>query len=255
MFYHSLCVNINTKGTGGGIKIFSVLIVEDDLIQSDTIKELLSGRYPGWDIHTAKSSSEAEMLLNSFKFGLFLLDIELSKKGTGPDGVDLGRKIRGMPGYKHIPVIFITGMADRVLDVLQEIHCASYLVKPFSPEQLIEAVEYAAETETETPEELLLKDSNGVYQRIDPDSILYLESNGKNIIIHTEIYIITIANYSVTKIQQMLPGYFIRCHRKYIINGKKISSYDKSTQFIHIGRSSIPVGRKHKDELERFLNL
>lgn len=195
------------------------------------------------------------MLLNSFKFGLFLLDIELSKEETEPDGIDFGKKIRGMPGYKHIPVIFITGMADKVLKTLQEIHCASYLVKPFSPEQLIEAVEYATETEMETKEELLLKDSNGVYQRIDPESILYLESSGKNIIIHTEIYIITIANYSVTKIQQMLPDYFIRCHRKYIINGKKISSYDKSTQFLQIDRSSIPVGRKHKEELEGFLNL
>ena len=235
--------------------MFSVLIVEDDLIQSDTIKELLSARYPGWNIYTAKSSSEAEMLLKAHKAGLFLLDIELSKDETKPDGIDFGRKIREIPGYKHIPVIFITGMADQVLKALQEIHCASYLVKPFSPEQLIEAVEYATETETEASEELLLKDSNGVYQRVVPDSILYLESNGKNIIIHTEVYIITIANYSVTKIQQMLPDYFIRCHREYIINGRKIISYDKSTQFIHIGKSSIPVGRKHKEELEGFLNL
>ena len=142
--------------------MFSVLIVEDDLIQSDTIKELLSARYPGWNIYTAKSSSEAEMLLKAHKAGLFLLDIELSKDETKPDGIDFGRKIREIPGYKHIPVIFITGMADQVLKALQEIHCASYLVKPFSPEQLIEAVEYATETETEASEELLLKDSNGV---------------------------------------------------------------------------------------------
>jgi len=235
--------------------MFSVLIVEDDLIQSDTIKELLSGRYPGWNVYIARNSSEAEMLLNLHEIGLFLLDIELSKEETEPDGIDFGRKIREMPVYKHIPVIFITGMPDKVLKALQEIHCASYLVKPFSTEQLIEAVEYATETETKPPEELLLKDSSGVYQRVAPDSILYLESNGKNIIIHTEIYLITIANYSVTKIQQMLPDYFIRCHRKYIINGRKIASYDKSTQFIHIGKSSIPVGRKHKEELEGFLNL
>ncbi|MCI9079242.1 MAG: response regulator transcription factor [Lachnospiraceae bacterium] len=235
--------------------MFSVLIVEDDLIQSDTIKKLLSGRYPGWNIYTARSSCEAEALLNSYKIGLFLLDIELSKNEKEPDGIDFGRKIRQIPGYKHIPVIFITGMADKVLNALQEIHCASYIVKPFSPEKLIDAVEYAIETETELSEELLLKDSNGVYQRVAPDSILYLESNGKNIIVHTEVYIITIANYSVTKIQQMLPDYFIRCHRKYIINGRKIISYDKSTQFIHIGKSSIPVGRKHKEELEGFLNL
>lgn len=235
--------------------MFSILILEDDLIQSDTIKKLLSARHTSWNIYTAKSYKEAEELLKSVKFGLFLLDIELSKKENEPDGIDFGRKIRNMQGYKHIPVIFITGMADKVLSALQEIHCASYLVKPFSPKQLAEAVEYATETEDESSEELLLKDSSGVYQRVLPGSILYLEACGKNILIHTETYMVTIANYSVNKIQEMLPDYFIRCHRKYIINGKKLASYDKSTQMIHIGRSSIPVGRKHKDELERFLQL
>jgi len=66
--------------------MFSVLIVEDDLIQSDTIKELLSGRYPGWNVYIARNSSEAEMLLNLHEIGLFLLDIELSKEETEPDG-------------------------------------------------------------------------------------------------------------------------------------------------------------------------
>lgn len=249
-----LCVNINKKQRGEW-EMISVLILEDDLVQSDTIKKLLSAQYPGWRIYTAKSAREAEMLLNPVKFGLFLLDIELSREETEPDGIDFGRKIRSMPAYKHIPVIFITGMADKVLKALQEIHCASYLVKPFSPEQLIEAVAYATETEEEALEELLLKDSSGVYQRVAPGNILYLEACGKNIIIYTEVYKITIANYSVNKIQQMLPEYFIRCHRKYIINGRKLDSYDKSTQFIHLGKSSIPVGRKHKDELERFLQL
>ena len=53
----------------------------------------------------------------------------------------------------------------------------------------------------------------------------------------------------------MLPGYFIRCHRKYIINKKKLVSYDKSTRIINLGHCNIPVGRKYKEELEKILKL
>ena len=116
--------------------MFSVLIVEDDLIQSDTIKELLSARYPGWNIYTAKSSSEAEMLLKAHKAGLFLLDIELSKDETKPDGIDFGRKIREIPGYKHIPVIFITGMADQVLKALRKYIVLHILLSHFRQKSL-----------------------------------------------------------------------------------------------------------------------
>ncbi|HBA98081.1 MAG TPA: DNA-binding response regulator, partial [Lachnospiraceae bacterium] len=83
----------------------------------------------------------------------------------------------------------------------------------------------------------------------------YLETNGKNIIININTSVITIANYTVTKVLDILPEYFIRCHKRYIINKKKLHSYDKSTQMVRLGYCSIPVGRKYKDNLEKFLNL
>lgn len=235
--------------------MFSVLILEDNLVQLNTIKQLISYKHPKWKIYTAKSYTEAKKLLDICKFNMFLLDIELSKDASEPDGLDFGRLVRKMSDYKHTPVLFFAGQTDKVLMALQEVHCSSYLVKPYTPKQLTEAIEYASEILQETEEVLLIKDSNGVYQRIIPMDIEYLETSGKNIIINVNSTAITIANYTVTKVLEILPEYFTRCHKRYIINRKKLLSYDKSTQMVRLQCCSIPVGRKYKDDLEKFLDL
>lgn len=235
--------------------MFSVLILEDNLAQLNNVKKLMADRYPKWDIYTAQSCAEAKKLLDICKFNMFLIDIELSEDASEPDGLDFGKMVRDIPDYKHVPVMFFARFADKALMALQKIHCTSYLVKPYTKEQLIEAIDYAAETEQEAEDILLLKDSNGVYQMIVPMNIEYLETNGKNIIININASVITIANYTVTKILEMLPNYFIRCHKRYIINKKKLLSYDKSTQMVRLGSCSIPVGRRYKNDLENFLDL
>ena len=210
--------------------MFSILILEDDLIQSDITQKIIKDEYPQWKVYIARSYTEAKDLLEKYEFGLFLVDIESSKDQSGHDGLDFVKAIRKMPDYKNIPVLFLTVVTDKVLQSLQEIHYGSYIVKPYLPETLIETIEYMARMENNN-KELFLKDSNGVYQKVNPKDINYLEANGKNIVIHTDAYIVIVANYSVNKILQMLPVYFIRCHRKYIIN------------------------RKYKEELEKILKL
>lgn len=233
--------------------MFSILILEDDLIQSDITQKIIKDEYPQWKVYIARNYTEAKDLLEKYEFGLFLVDIESSKDQSGHDGLDFVKAIRKMPDYKNIPVLFLTVVTDKVLQSLQEIHYGSYIVKPYLPETLIETIEYMARMENN--KELFLKDSNGVYQKVNPKDINYLEANGKNIVIHTDAYIVIVANYSVNKILQMLPVYFIRCHRKYIINRKKLVSYDKSTRIINVGHCNIPVGRKYKEELEKILKL
>lgn len=237
--------------------MFSVLILEDDDEQLEDIKMLISDLYPEWDVCTSKSFEEAERLINLGVFGLFLLDVELSEDIREPTGIDFGRMLRSIPRYRHTPVLFFAAMGDGVFEALQDIHCGSFFVKPYSKEKLLETINYVTEQEidNEYKEALLLRDSSGVYQRIIPDEIEYIESSRKNIIIYTSVSVITIANHSMTRILNKLPEYFIQCHRKYIINKKKFVSYDKSTRIIHLGRASIPVGRKYKNDLERFLRL
>lgn len=235
--------------------MFSVLILENNLMQLETIKKLIVDKYPKWEVYAAKSYSEAKNFLDIYKFNMFLIDIELSKDISKFNGLDFAKLVREIPDYKYVPIMFSAKSTDKVITALQKLHCSSYLVKPYTKRQLIEAIDYIAETTYKTEETLLLRDSNGVYQMVIPMDIEYLETNGKNIIININATIITIANYTVIKILEILPEYFIRCHKRYIINKMKILSYDRSTQIVRLRYHSIPVGRKYKDNLEKFLNL
>ncbi len=68
---------------------------------------------------------------------LFLLDIMLPQG----DGRELCRRIRQTPGLTDVPVIFVTaktGESDRVAGL--EIGADDYIVKPFSPRELVARV-------------------------------------------------------------------------------------------------------------------
>lgn len=235
--------------------MFSVMILDDENIQRNTIISILKRTYSDWNFISVENYQEAKESLSCTDFQLFLLDIRLSSNIENTDGLDFGRYIRTIPAYKHVPIIFLSALSDKVLPALQEIHCSSYLIKPYNPKQLLDAVAYAFQTPRTKPASLTLKDSNGVFQHVPPAAILYIESDKKNLILHTNKYPITVANYSFAKILDLLPENFIQCHRKYIINREHYTSYDRSLHLIHINDTVLPVGRKYKEDLERRLNL
>jgi two-component system phosphate regulon response regulator PhoB len=71
------------------------------------------------------------------KPALFLLDIML----PGTDGLDLCRQIRHIPGLAEVPIIFLSARvaeADRVKGL--ELGGDDYIIKPFSPRELVARV-------------------------------------------------------------------------------------------------------------------
>lgn len=235
--------------------MFSVMILEDDAVQQSTILSLLQKTYSSWNFITARTFQEAKGALASCTFQLFLLDICLSPHSSDTGGLEFGRYLRTIATYQYVPIILLTGLYDKVLPALSDIHCSSYLVKPYKSAELLDAVTYAFRTPGISPPSLMIKDSNGVFQHISPSSILYVESDKKNMILHQENNCITIANYTFSKILELLPDNFIQCHRKYVINCNEYTSYDRTLHFIHIKDAILPVGRKYKHELERKINL
>lgn len=235
--------------------MFSVMILEDDTRQQTAIQALLHKTYSSWNLITATTFQEAKKALSSHTFQLFLLDICLTPHSNDTGGLEFGRYLRTLATYRYVPIILLTGLSDKVLPAISDIHCSSYLVKPYKNAELIDAVTYAFQTPGINPPAFMIRDSNGVFQHISPASILYVESDRKNLILHQENSYITIANYTFSKILELLPDNFIQCHRKYVINCDEYTSYDRTMHFIRIKDILLPVGRKYKQELERKINL
>ena len=68
---------------------------------------------------------------------LILMDLNMPEM----DGLTLVRQLRGMPGYKHTPLLVLTteGTTERKM-AGREAGATGWMVKPFNPQKLLAAV-------------------------------------------------------------------------------------------------------------------
>ena len=114
-------------------KAFRILVVDDELIVRDSIKEWLADE--GFHVDMAGSGAEALEKLAANEYSLMLLDVKM----PGMDGVEVlkrGKEIR--PGLN---VVMMTAYATVETAVeAMKIGAMDYLMKPFDPEALVAAV-------------------------------------------------------------------------------------------------------------------
>jgi heterodisulfide reductase subunit A len=117
-----------------GRKEFRVLVVDDERIVRDSLKDWLED--VGFGVDTAASGEEALDRLEHDPFDLLLVDIKM----PGMDGVEVLRRTR--ESHPDLTVIMITAYAtvDTAVEAMK-IGALDYLTKPFDPERLVPMVE------------------------------------------------------------------------------------------------------------------
>ena len=114
-------------------KKFHILVVDDELIVRDSLKELLEDE--GFSVSMAASGAEAVEMISKEPFQLMLADIKM----PGMDGVELLK--RSVEIIPDLPVIMMTAYAtvETAIEALKT-GALDYLIKPFDPETLIPMV-------------------------------------------------------------------------------------------------------------------
>jgi two-component system phosphate regulon response regulator PhoB len=110
----------------------SVLIVEDD----EDILQLLdyNFRSAGFEVATAGDGLDALAKIRRQRPDLVLLDIML----PGADGFEVCKNIKRDPKTAQVPVIMLTARGEEVDRIVGlELGADDYVVKPFSPRELI----------------------------------------------------------------------------------------------------------------------
>lgn len=111
-----------------------LLLVDDDRLVLATLRSGLLAA--GYDISTAESVEEAEMLLSSgMRPDLAIVDIRMS----GHDGLYLARRLRELD---HIPFLMLSAYSDPgMIEQASAYGALGYLVKPLDTPQLVPAIE------------------------------------------------------------------------------------------------------------------
>jgi CheY-like chemotaxis protein len=112
----------------------TILVVEDDYVCSQLIKELLTDT-DAEVLHALTAAKAIEIVGKNPKIDLVLMDIQL------PDmnGLQASTTIKSI--NRNIPIIIQTAYAfESYMKKSKEIGCDSYLVKPIDPQKLFEAI-------------------------------------------------------------------------------------------------------------------
>jgi heterodisulfide reductase subunit A len=111
-------------------KAFKILVVDDELIVRDSIKEWLEDE--GFEVDMAESGMDALEKLSRQKYRLMLLDVKM----PGMDGVEVLK--RGREIDPDLSVVMMTAYATVETAVeAMKIGAMDYLMKPFDPEALV----------------------------------------------------------------------------------------------------------------------
>ncbi len=233
-----------------------IYIVEDEPIIARTIKKALEQE--GYTIcGMSNNGKEALYDIYELKPDLVLLDITL--KGD-VDGITIAEKIntRG-----KVPFVFLTSLTDsKTTERVKHTKPAGFISKPFTVSSLRNNIEIALfklkEKEEQTNEKAIVDETifiknKGEFIKLNKTDILFFEASDFYCFAHT-INKKTLISKTLKYVEENLnDSSFIRVHRSFIINIKKIDAlYDG---YLTINKKTIPISKANKDKLLSSLSL
>lgn len=211
------------KKRGRGEIMVNILIVEDSNHDMDLYKKAI---IPQADVNLfySKSAEEALHVMRDNKIDIFFLDIEL----PGMSGFELAGKIRAVPAYSLTYIVFITGYSQNQLDAFKEFHCYDYIVKPFTAEEFASKLNTligqvaVVKKKTERTKLATISALDGDYL-VRSDDICFAESQRNSCTLHMTDKTQHFKGITLKElIQNVNEEYFLRCHKSYAVNVKKI---------------------------------
>lgn len=213
-------------------------------------------------VAACRSAIEAQEVMSTTNVDMLFVDINM------PDmnGVDF---VRSLDTTHYI--VFTTAHPEFAIEGFK-LNAIDYLLKPFSYEEfmkasqkvisLVDLVErcHAAESaiaqnEAEAADkEVISVKADYKTQLVKVADIVYLESAGEYVRLHIEGSSTITTLFRLKNMETTLPSdSFLRVHRSYIVNLKRIASYTKGRIFLDNGEY-IPLGENYKERFFEYMN-
>ena len=246
----------------------TAIIIDDEPDAVVVLQKLLEIHCP--HIHVIATATNSTQGLNKIKElhpSIVFLDIEMPQM----NGFQLLTKLDEI----NFHLIFTTAYDQFAIKAFK-VNALEYLLKPIDPMELKQAIKKTDDKNEFLPQQLqhlsellehretenihiriALPHAKG-YKFISVNDILYCESESNYTLLHlTNEPTFTVCK-TLGEIEEMLPSsIFLRVHRSYIVNTKKIKEMIKSDGgfLVMENNAEIPVSRNKKDELGELLKV
>lgn len=230
------------------------LIVDDILMARKSLQQLCAKRTELEVVEVCENAEEGLKVLNEQEIDILFLDVEM----PGMTGLELLNEIPYQP-----TVILTTSKTEYAYDAYQY-DVFDYLKKPITFPRFSQTIDkillkyqpnddvLGNEGGTEHTNDIYVK-VEGRHVRLLYEDILFIENVGDYVKISTTKENLIVYATMKNLAEKLSKNTFLRVHRSYIVNLKKIIDIEENS--IAIGSTVIPISRANKQELMNRLNV
>lgn len=229
------------------------IICDDELQMLNRISQLFEKAFIKNDLNAEivlKTTNYKKVLsyMASNNVNVVVLDIEF--KNADKNGLNIAEDIRKI--NKNCYILFITSHFEYLMQAFNYKTFAYLFKNSLTLDTVSDTLIRLFDDISSDPRKFLKVDSKGTF--IDLNDIQFIEKNGMKLIYHTAKKVIETYN-SFSKIEEILPHNFIRCHKSFIVNINNISYlsfHDNTITFKN--NSSCYIGPKYKNYFMEVIN-
>lgn len=228
--------------------MITYIIIDDEPLAHELIEEFC-GMLPHLQLKkNCYNALEAMQFLNQESVDLMFLDLNMPRL----NGFDFLKTLTNPP-----KVVVTTAYKEFALEGY-ELNVADYLLKPFSFERLVKAINKAIGTQKQGAVSEPRKEENTrffikgdkKYHQVASEEILFIEAYGN----YTKLFLeqeMILSHEKISWYEELLPASaFLRVHKSFIVALNKIRLIEGNQ--ITIGQHKIPVGQTYRSVVGRL---
>ncbi len=215
-----------------------------------SVEDYIKRRAFSGEIHCFSDPDDVLRYSETGECSIYLLDVIMPKTG----GIELGKKIRSRSGDSV--VIYISTSKEFALDAFS-VRAFSYLIKPFSKEQLFSELDESVKRSGRVSRKLSVKVAEGTVL-LDISQIIAVEYFGHRLLFH-------LADggrlegayrrepFDVQAEDAMRTGEFLKISASYLINCRNVQGL-LADEFVMRDGSHYKITRKYSDARQRYIS-
>lgn len=230
------------------MKQYNVLIIDDEPMAREIIENHLSKMEGYTVVASCRNAAEGFSALSSYSVDLIFLDINMPEVTGLMFAKAIGNKAT---------VIFTTAYREYALEGF-ELNALDYLLKPISLERFATALQKfqelkGVEANKETYDFTFFRCDRKMV-KIDFKSLLYAESYGDYIKLHTEDKMFVTRETMKNVLTKLPTAEFLRVHRSTVVAISKIESY--TNEHVVVAKKAFAISRSYREAVqERLENI
>lgn len=235
----------------------SMIVYSQQSNELRKIKEIVKKLIPlisedKWNLQIAESMENLKTCIQKLSScDILIFDI------TMPNALQELEKLRRT--YKEAYLMVIASSEISPMSYMKpSIKAASLLLRPVSDDKMQEVlneflVDYIEKKEEEDPENVFSIETKGEVQYISYSKIYYFEARKRKLYLRTLTEEYPFVD-TMDHLEQVLGEQFIRCHRSFIVNSRKIVGIALSDHIIRLtDELDVPLSRGYRSNIDKII--